>query len=107
MYVYATRCAHTLYKHKQLFISDCFGVYLVGFTLILFGFCSAATSMAYSKVVKYMPLLAITLFAASLNIGVIIFLLVWERVPSYGVIFSFAIVWGMADAIWNTVPPSK
>ena len=80
---------------------------MVGFVLILLGMSSAATSMAYSRVMKCIPRLAIALFAASLNIGVIIFLLIWERAPSYAVIFSFAVVWGMADAIWNTVPTSK
>ena len=91
----------------QIYISDSFGIYLVGFAIILFGISSAVVSIAYSKLVKHIPIFAFALFGAFLSIGVILFLLIWERVPSYAVIFSFAVVWGVTDAVWNTVSLSK
>ena len=79
----------------------------MGFTLIALGLSSATVSIAYGKVVKSIPRFIIVLLGAAINVILLVFLFVWERVPSYEVIFAFAIGWGVADAVWHNVSCSR
>ena len=106
--------ASTLHDSLDLFslvcytyISESLGTYQVGFTLLSLGVSSGIMSMVYGRIVKYVPRFAIVLFGTSLNLTFIITLLIWQRVPSYAVIFAFAVGWGVADAVWNTMNASK
>jgi len=91
----------------EIYISECFGTYQVGFTIIALGLSSAVVSIAYGRVIKIIPRFAFVLLGAAVNVILLVLLFVWERVPSYGVIFAFAIGWGAADAVWNNVLCSK
>ena len=95
------------YNHAQHYISQCFGTYQVGFTLIVFGVSSAVTSIIYSNMLKCVPRFAIVLFGSFLSGSMLLFMLFWEREPSYYVIFAIAIGWGAADAVWTTMTSSK
>ena len=106
MYTHTHIHKHT-HTHAQVYISNCFGTYQVGFTLMVLGATSAIMSMVYGETMKYISPFVIVLFGATLNVSLILFLLIWERVPSYIVIFAFVIGWGVADAVWNTVNTSK
>ena len=64
-------------------------------------------SMVYSKLIKFVPRFVLVLLAAAVITALITFLLIWERVPSYGLIFSFPVFWGFGDSISNTVAASK
>ena len=75
--------------------------------MIVFGVSCSAMSIAYGKVVKVVHRFIILLFGGALVIGVIIFIGTWDRVPSYAFIFTFAVVWGIANAIWITTATSK
>ena len=97
---------HT-HMYPQIYISECFGTYQVGFTLIALGLSSGVVSIAYGRVIKFIPRFTIVLLGASINVTLLLFLFVWERVPSYAVIFTFAIGWGAADAVWHNVMCSK
>ena len=90
----------------QVYISQCFGTYQVGFTLIALGVSSAIMSIICSRLLKYIPRFAIMLFGIALSGSMLLFMLFWERVPSYAVIFTIAVGWGTADAVWNTMPTS-
>ena len=92
---------------SQVYISQCFGTYQVGFTLIVLGVCSAIMSIICSRLLKYFPRFAIILFGVALSGSMLLFMLFWERVPSYAVVFTIAIGWGTADAVWNTMPTSR
>ena len=91
----------------QYFISDCFGVHLVGFVIIVLGVTGAVVGMLYGKAIKVVPRFILVLLASVFSSGLVVFLLVWERVPSYAFIFSFAILWGGSESIWNTYAASK
>lgn len=91
----------------QAFIAKCFGTYQVGFTLISLGVTSSITSVVYGKIVKYVPRTLIFLIGGVINITLLTFLLVWTPVPSYLMIFTFAIMWGAADGVWNTMTASE
>ena len=64
-------------------------------------------SMVYSKLIKFVPRFVLVLLAAAVITALITFLLIWERVPSYGLIFSFSVFWSFGDSISNTVAASK
>lgn len=88
-------------------MTDCFGTYQVGFTLVSFGVTSAIMSATYGRIVKYVPRVLIFLIGGILNLTLLIFLLLWTPTPSYLVIYVFAMLWGAADAVWNTMTASK
>jgi len=79
----------------------------VGFTLIALGLSSATVSIMYGKVVKCIPRFLVVLLGAAINVILLVFLFVWERVPSYEVIFAFAVGWGAADAVCHNVSCSR
>lgn len=83
------------------------GVHSVNFTLIALGLSSATVSIAYGKVVKCFPQFVVVLLGAAIDVILLVFLFVWDRVPSYEVIFAFAIGWGVADAVWHNVSCSR
>ena len=97
---------HT-HTHTQVYVANCFGIYQVGFIIIAFGLTSAVMSFVYGRIVKYVPRLFIFVFGSTINIILLVFLLVWSLAPSYIVIFMFAIGWGIADAVWNTMVTSE
>ena len=98
---------HLHHTHTQVYISQCFGTYQVGFTLIALGVSSAITSIVCSRLVKYLPRFLVVLFGVALSVAMLLFMLFWERVPSYYVIFTIAVGWGASDAVWNTMPTSR
>ncbi len=87
----------------QVYIAECFGTYQIGFTLICLGVTSAVMSYVYGKLVKFVPRYSIVLFASFLNVALIVTLLLWSREPSYPLIFTFAVGWGAADAVWHAI----
>lgn len=91
----------------QALVANCFGTFQVGFTLIPLGISSAIMSVLYGKMVKYVPMLCIFFFGGVLNVALLVFLLLWSPVPSYPAIFSFAVLWGAADGVWNTMTASE
>ena len=92
--------------HTQYYISQCFGTYQVGFTLITLGLSSSIMSIVYSRCLKCLPRFLIILFGVILSSSMLLFMLFWERGPSYYAIFAIALGWGAADALWNTMPAS-
>jgi hypothetical protein len=91
----------------QAIVADCFGTFQVGFTLISLGIASGIMSVVYGQAVKYIPIVCIYYFGGVINIALLIFLLIWDQVPSYPAIFSFAVLWGAADGVWNTMTTSE
>ena len=99
--------AHTFCTHTQVYITDCFGTYQVGFTLMVLGASSAIMCAVCGRLSKYIPQFVMVFFGATLMFILLSFLLIWDRVPSYSAIFTFAIGWGIADGIWSTQAGSE
>ncbi|KAL5477601.1 hypothetical protein EMCRGX_G024417 [Ephydatia muelleri] len=57
----------------------------------------------YGTVVKYIPECLVLLLTGLIDTGLIIFLLVWKREPSYAAVIIFVLGWGVADAIWEVM----
>ena len=105
--LYSIHSCIPTYAYTQVYISQCFGTYQVGFTLIVLGVCSAIMSIVYSRLLKYLPRFLIIFFGVALSGSMLLFMLFWERMPSYTVIFIIAVGWGAADAVWTTMPTSR
>ena len=56
---------------------------------------------------KFIPRYFFFVSGGLTNIALLVFLIVWERTPSFLVVFLFAFLWGTADAVWNTLTASK
>ena len=91
----------------QVFVSQCVGVQWVGFAGMAFGLASAAGSLSSGLIVKWIPEHFIILVGYANNIALTLFLLFWERTPSFVVAFLFPIAWGLSDALWNTLIPGE
>ncbi len=64
-------------------------------------------SIAYGKLVKWIPRYSLFLFGGSINIGLLIFLTIWRLSPSYLVVFLFVALWALADSVWHTMSSSE
>ncbi len=64
----------------------------------------AFSSLVFGRISFYTPCTVLT--AVSITVvqgGVLVFLLCWERQPSYVVVFLASISWGIVDGMWLTV----
>ena len=96
-----------IHIHVQIYITECVGIKWVGFSLMCFGVSSGIGSLFIGKILSYVPRFAIMLLNLLLMLSLMIFLLVWDREPSYAVVFIVPILWGICDSIWNTVTTSE
>ena len=88
-------------------MSSCIGVQWVGLGQMTFGIFSAFTAVLNGRLVKIVPQYIMVYITILINIGLIVFFLIWERRPSFPAVFLGLTVWGMCDGIWNSVPNSK
>ena len=83
------------------------GVHIVGYVFIVYGAASAAAGIAVGKILGYVSLTLVSLWNVCLNVGLVSFLLIWEREPNYFVMFTVAVLWGICDGSWTTLASSK
>ena len=91
----------------QVYIAECVGVHFVGYVFIVYGAASAVTGICVGKILGYVSITSAALLTLCLNIGLVAFLLMWEREPNYFVLFTVAILWGICDGSWTTLTSSK
>ena len=91
----------------QVYIAECVGVHIVGYVFIVYGATGAAAGIGVGKMLGYVSLTTLSLLNLCLNVGLVSFLLIWEREPNYLVIFTIAILWGICDGSWTTLTSSK
>ena len=89
----------------QVYVSDCVGVRWVGFASMVYGLTSAASAISAGLVVKWIPEHFVMYLGYINNISLTLFLLFWERMPTFIVVFLFPIAWGLSDGVWNTFIP--
>lgn len=86
----------------QHFISECVGVGVVGFAVVAWGISLSFSSLVLARVAVYTSCTLLAVLTATVEGGFIVFLLCWEREPSYVVVFLTSFVWGFADGLWLT-----
>ncbi|XP_065916825.1 protein unc-93 homolog A-like isoform X2 [Dysidea avara] len=89
-----------------VYITECVGVKWVGFSLMTYGVSSTIGSYSTGKLLSYIPRYVIIVLNLLLMLGLLVFLLLWDREPSYVVVFLVPILWGICDAVWNTTTTS-
>jgi len=72
-----------------------------------YGVSSTIGSFVTGKLLSYIPRYVIMVLNLLLILSLLIFLLLWDREPSYVVVFLVPILWGICDAVWNTITTSK
>ena len=97
----------SIYFYSQVYIAECVGVHIVGYVFIVYGAASAAAAVTVGKMLGTVSITLVSLLNVCLNIGLVAFLLIWEREPNYAVIFIVAILWGICDGNWTTLASSK
>ena len=90
-----------------MYIAECVGVHIVGYVFIIYGAASAMAGIAVGKILGYVSLTLVSLWNVCLNVGLVSFLLIWEREPNYFVMFTVAVLWGICDGSWTTLASSK
>ena len=96
-----------IFNHAQVYVSDCIGVHWIGFTQMAFGLGAALTAFTAGRLVKYIPQYFIVYIFIAINLGIVIFLILWDREPSYVASFLILFGWGTCEGIWNSIPPSE
>ena len=89
------------------FVTECVGIGVVGLTQIVWGFSSGISSIAVGKLATKIPRVFIVITGALGDATIVLFLIFWERVPSYAVVFVVAIVFGLGEGVWNAIPTSE
>ena len=88
-------------------MAECVGVHIIGYVFIVYGAASAVTSFCIGKILGRVSITLVSLLTMCLNVGIIAFLLIWEREPNYYVIFIIAVLWGICDGSWAIASSSK
>lgn len=87
----------------QGFIGCAWGVKNIGFVLICYGATDAVGSVVAGSIVKRTGRVPIFVFAACVNLALIIAMLIWRPTPDHPeAFFLIAAFWGLADAVWQT-----
>ena len=79
----------------------------MGYVFIVYGAASAVAAVTVGKMLGTVSITLVSLLNVCLNIGLVAFLLIWEREPNYAVMFIVAILWGICDGSWTTLTSSK
>ena len=95
------------YFYSQVYIAECVGVHVVGYVFIVYGAASAAAGITVGKMLGTVSITILSLLNLCLSVGLVAFLLIWEREPNYAVMFIVAILWGICDGSWITLISSK
>ena len=82
-------------------------MWLVGPTQIVWGLSISISSVVVGRVATKIPRTFIVVVGALGDASMILFLIFWERVPSYAVVFVMSVVFGAGLGVWNTAPASE
>ena len=64
-------------------------------------------ALSAGGLVTYIPQYVFMYCALSVAVGLILFLIVWERQPSYIAVFMFALGWGYSEGTLNGLLPGN
>ncbi|XP_063297327.1 protein unc-93 homolog A-like [Pelobates fuscus] len=86
------------------YVTCILGLKYVGFVIICFGVTNSICAALFGKLAQYTGRIPLFLLGAAINIGCIIGFLVWKPSTSnFAVFFVMSALWGIADAVWQTL----
>ena len=88
----------------QTYVTDCVGVGIVGASVIVWGTFATLSSFGSGWLMRFTTSYVMVLVCiGGLGAGSVIFLIVWERQPSFVVIFTMASIFGLCCGLNATV----
>ena len=72
-----------------------------------YGICSGLAAVIGGRLVKCVPQFIIVYCLTAVLLSVVLFLLFWEKTPSYVLAFAPTALLGIGEGTWHSVPPSK
>ncbi|XP_040206649.1 protein unc-93 homolog A-like [Rana temporaria] len=86
------------------YVTCILGLKYVGFVIICFGVTNSICAVIFGKVAQYTGRVPLFLLGAAINIGCIIGFLIWKPTTgNFAVFFVMSGLWGIADAVWQTL----
>ncbi|MEE6509289.1 hypothetical protein FKM82_025341 [Ascaphus truei] len=86
------------------YVTCILGMKYVGFVLICFGVTNSICAALFGKLTQYTGRIPLFILGAAINIGCIIGFLTWKpHINNFAVFFVMSGLWGVADAVWQTL----
>ena len=102
IYIYTFKCI-LIMKCIQVFVSDCLGVQWIGYVIVSYSISGAVAGIVVGRTYRFVPEFLLIYAGVILGGSLTLFLIFWNRMPSYLVVFSFAIGWGLCDGVWQSL----
>lgn len=84
-------------------MSDCLGVQWIGFVVIVYSIFGVTAGIVFGRLHRYVPEWLLISIGIIVGGGLTMFLIFWNREPSYYAVFCFAIGWGICDGVWQSL----
>ncbi|XP_068088006.1 protein unc-93 homolog A-like isoform X2 [Hyperolius riggenbachi] len=89
--------------YTKSYVTCALGIHFVGYVMICFAATNAFCSLLFGRLSQYTGRVLLFSLAALANVVSIIALLFWKPHPNqFAIFFIFPVIWGMADAVWQT-----
>ena len=88
-------------------MSECVGVHIVGYTIMMYGLGSALGSFITGKLLALGMKVVLVLGALALHLAIMLFLVIWKREPILLLLLFVSALWGICDGTWVTSCSSK
>ncbi|KAG8444321.1 hypothetical protein GDO86_009489 [Hymenochirus boettgeri] len=86
------------------YVTCILGLKYVGFVIICFGVSNSICAVLFGKITQYTGRIPLFLLGAAINVGCIIGFLIWKpQTGNFAVFFIMSALWGIADAVWQTL----
>ena len=79
----------------------------MGPVVMVWAISSTVSSFITGRTSAYTSRTVVAAISSSTQVGLMVFMLLWEREPSYIMVFIVTIMWGYIDGIWQTIPSSE
>jgi len=95
------------YYSLQVYVGECIGVHFVGYIIMVYGVSSSLGSFISGKLLGVVHYNVVAIGNLVIHIGIMLFLIIWEREPNYFVLFIVPFIWGFNFGAWLTTTISK
>ncbi|KAJ0026793.1 hypothetical protein NQD34_017793 [Periophthalmus magnuspinnatus] len=90
-------------EYTKNYVTCALGIHFVGFVMMSFGAANSLSSFLFGRLARYTGRAPLFFLAALINLASVIALLLWRPHPNQlAVFFVFPVLWGIADAVWQT-----
>lgn len=92
----------------QVYVTECVGIEFVGMSVIVWGVFAILGCFGSGWLMRYTTsYMMVWVCIGGLEVGSLVFLIAWERQPSFGVIVTISAVFGLCFGLIATVELGK